>query len=107
MSIGDLSSNSLTQNPVHAPWGRTGLIIATATKVDPGFRGCITLEIVNEGEVPLVLVPGIPIAQLVFHRTEQPVSYSGVYSCPIGPEFPRFDKLISGSSFWLPRKRTR
>lgn len=88
-------------------WGRTGLIIATATKVDPGFRGCITLEIVNEGEVPLVLVPGIPIAQLVFHRTEQPVSYSGVYSCPIGPEFPRFETLISNSTFWLPRRRGR
>jgi dCTP deaminase len=86
-------------------WGRTGLIIATATKVDPGFRGCITLEIVNAGEVPLVLVPGIPIAQLVFHRTERPVSYSGVYSCPIGPEFPRFEALISRSSFWLPKKR--
>jgi dCTP deaminase len=88
-------------------WGRTGLIIATATKVDPGFKGCITLEIVNEGEVPLVLVPGIPIAQLVFHRTERPVSYAGVYSCPIGPEFPRFDALISDSSFWLPKKPTR
>ena len=88
-------------------WGRTGLIIATATKVDPGFKGCITLEIVNEGEVPLVLVPGIPIAQLVFHRTETPVSYSGVYPSPIGPEFPRFDKLISNSSFWLPSKQKK
>jgi dCTP deaminase len=89
-------------------WGRTGLIIATATKVDPGFKGCITLEIVNEGEVPLVLVPGIPIAQLVLHCTTQPVSYDGVYSCPIGPEFPRFEKLISASSFWLPpQKRVR
>jgi dCTP deaminase len=88
-------------------WGRTGLIIATATKVDPGFRGCITLEIVNEGEVPLVLVPGIPIAQLVFHRTERPVTYSGVYSCPIGPEFPLFDKIIANSSFWLPKKVIR
>ncbi len=85
-------------------WGRTGLIIATATKVDPGFRGCITLEIVNEGEVPLVLVPGIPIAQLVFHRTQQPIQYQGVYSSPIGPEFPRFKKLIDASSFWLDSK---
>lgn len=88
-------------------WGRTGLIIATATKVDPGFKGCITLEIVNEGEVPLVLVPGVPIAQLVFHRTDRPVSYSGVYSCPIGPEFPRFEKLIDNASFWLPKKPPR
>jgi dCTP deaminase len=82
-------------------WGRTGLIIATATKVDPGFKGCITLEIVNEGEVPLVLVPGLPIAQLVFHPTSNSSSYEGVYGCPIGPEFPNFERIIQNSSFWL------
>jgi dCTP deaminase len=85
-------------------WGRTGLVIATATKVDPGFRGCITLEIINEGEVPLVLLPGIPIAQLVFHRTERPAEYSGSYSCPIGPEFPRFSSLVDGAGFWMPKR---
>lgn len=83
-------------------WGRTGLIIATATKIDPGFRGCVTLEIINEGEVPLVLVPGVPIAQLVLHRTEPDTVYKGVYSCPVGPEFPRFDGILSGAEFWLP-----
>jgi len=87
--------------------GRTGLIIATATKVDPGFRGCITLEMVNEGEVPLVLFPGMPIAQLVLHRTERPSRYDGVYSCPIGPEFPRFDSLMREGVFWLPKKSKR
>jgi dCTP deaminase len=86
-------------------WGRTGLIIATATKVDPGFRGCITLEIINEGEVPLVLLPGLPIAQLVFHRTERPAKYTGVYSCPIGPEFPRFTKIVENASFWMPKRK--
>lgn len=85
-------------------WGRTGLVIATATKVDPGFRGCITLEMINEGEVPLVLLPGIPIAQLVFHRTDRPIHYSGVYSCPIGPEFPRFTSIVGEARFWLPRE---
>jgi dCTP deaminase len=50
-------------------WGRTGLIIATATKVDPGFRGCITLEMINEGEVPLVLFPRNA------HRSACPASY--------------------------------
>ncbi|HWW61781.1 MAG TPA: dCTP deaminase [Thermoanaerobaculia bacterium] len=85
-------------------WGRTGLVIATATKVDPGFRGCITLEIINEGEVPLVLLPGVPIAQLVFHRTERSAKYSGAYSCPIGPEFPRFASLVEGASFWMPKR---
>ncbi len=85
-------------------WGRTGLIIATATKIDPGFKGCVTLEIINNGEVPLVLVPGVPIAQLVFHRTEANTVYRGVYSCPVGPEFPRFDAIVKGAEFWLPIK---
>jgi dCTP deaminase len=73
-------------------WGRLGLIIATATKVDPGFRGCITLEIVNDGEVPLVLRPNSEIAQLVFHpvTTEPNSVYAGKYRCPVGPEFPKF-----------------
>jgi dCTP deaminase len=71
-------------------WGRMGLIIATATKVDPGFRGCITLEVVNEGEIPVVLYSGIMIAQLVLQWTTPGARYSGKYDCPIGPEFPRF-----------------
>src|SRR6266850_3244344 len=36
-------------------WGRLGLVIATASAVAPNFRGCITLELINHGEVPLVL----------------------------------------------------
>lgn len=78
-------------------WGRLGLIIATATKVDPGFRGCITLEIVNEGEIPLVLYPGLPIAQLVLHSAPGDVVYDGSYHCPIGPEFP---KLRGSDRLW-------
>ena len=30
----------------------------------------ITLEITNLGEVPIAIVPGMPICQVVFHRTE-------------------------------------
>lgn len=83
-------------------WGRLGLIIATATKIDPGFTGCITLEIINEGEVPLVLYPGIPIAQLVFHRTSENDEslYRGKYNCPIGPQFPML-KIDSDFKFWI------
>lgn len=45
-------------------WGRYGLIIATATGVHPGFRGCLTLELTNVGETPIQIVPGIRICQL-------------------------------------------
>jgi len=45
-------------------WGRLGLVIATATLIQPKFRGTITLELANIGTVPLVLHVGVRIAQL-------------------------------------------
>lgn len=51
-------------------WGRVGLVIATATFVNPGFKGTITLEIANLGQVPIVLRPLARIAQLVFHTVK-------------------------------------
>lgn len=58
-------------------WGRTGLIIATATAVHPGFTGAITLELVNHGEVPLVLYPGLPVAQLILSEAVGSEEYKG------------------------------
>jgi dCTP deaminase len=84
-------------------WGRMGLIIATATKVDPGFRGCVTLEMINEGEVPIVLYPGIPIAQLVFHETAGKAGYDGTYNYATGPQFPDFSKNQEKWKFWYPK----
>jgi dCTP deaminase len=47
--------------------GRLGLIVhATAGFVDPGFSGSLTLEITNFNSVPIVLRPGLPVAQLSF-----------------------------------------
>jgi dCTP deaminase len=51
-------------------WGRLGLIIATATMVQPKFAGTITLELSNVGTVPIVLYVGVRIAQLAFFETE-------------------------------------
>ena len=82
-------------------WGRLGLVIATASAVAPNFRGCITLELINLGEVPLVLYPGVRIAQLVLHRTAGHDQYTGRYRCPTGPEFSRIydDPELA---FWSP-----
>jgi dCTP deaminase len=53
--------------------GRLGLIVhATAGFVDPGFKGTLTLEITNFNSVPIVLRPGLPIAQLSFMTLDQP-----------------------------------
>jgi len=55
-------------------WGRRGLIIETAPTVHPGFSGCLTLEMTNVGEVPIALIPGMTICQLVLQKAEGPES---------------------------------
>lgn len=49
--------------------GRRGLVIETAAGIHPGFSGCLALEIANVGEVPLVINPGMRIAQMFPHTT--------------------------------------
>jgi len=51
-------------------WGRRGLIIATATGVHPGFKGCLTLELSNVGEIPIELEPGMEVCQLFIHKIQ-------------------------------------
>ena len=71
-------------------WGRLGLIVATAVFVHPGFRGCLTLELVNEGDSPIALSPGIRIAQLAIHRLEKPAppheDEEEKYLAPVRPQ---------------------
>ena len=50
--------------------GRRGLVIETAAGLHPGFSGCITLELANCGEVPIALMPGMPICQVFLHRLD-------------------------------------
>lgn len=48
-------------------WAREGLNIATATIINPRYRGIITLELANFGEIPIQLSPGLRIAQLALY----------------------------------------
>jgi dCTP deaminase len=71
-------------------WGRIGLIVATAIMVQPGYKGSLTLELVNEGDTPIALYPGLRVAQLAVHRltasTDFPYEAAAKYVSPIGPE---------------------
>lgn len=80
-------------------WGRLGLIIATATLIHPGFKGCPTLELINQGNIPIPLYPGWPIAQLVFHKLTEPEKayYKGKYTGWVGPTSPEFSKIYEDS----------
>jgi dCTP deaminase len=51
-------------------WGRVGLLVATAIMIQPGFSGCLTLELVNHGESPIALYAGCRIAQLAIHTLQ-------------------------------------
>lgn len=45
--------------------GRKGLFVENAGWVDPGFEGTITLELMNAGNLPIKLKPGVRICQVV------------------------------------------
>lgn len=45
-------------------WAREGLSIATATLIEPGYEGIVTLELANLSEIPIALYPGLLIAQI-------------------------------------------
>ena len=51
-------------------WAREGLNIATATIVNPLYRGIVTLELANFGEIPIRLSPGLRLAQIALYNLE-------------------------------------
>lgn len=70
-------------------WGRLGLLVATAVMVQPGFAGALTLELVNEGDSPIKLYPGVKIAQLAIHAVPSPLELEKkepTYRWPTGPQ---------------------
>ena len=53
--------------------GRLGLIVhATAGFCDPGWQGTLTLELNNLTRVPIILHPGLEVAQLSFMMLDRP-----------------------------------
>ena len=68
-------------------WARVGLVIAMATLVHPGYAGCLTLELQNLGSAPLVLRPGLRVAQLVLEDCTPLGSRPfGQITCAVQPE---------------------
>ncbi len=61
--------------------GRMGLFIQNAGWVDPGFKGELTLELYNANRLPIKLISGRRICQLVFAQTTTCCerSYHGKY----------------------------
>lgn len=68
-----IPSNMIARVEGKSSWGRKFLSIhSTAGFIDPGFRGEITLEIVNHGCHPVALAYGIAICQISFDWLDEP-----------------------------------
>jgi dCTP deaminase len=51
-------------------WAREGLSIATATLIEPGYHGIVTLELSNLGQIPVALYPGLKLAQIALFKAK-------------------------------------
>ena len=61
-------------------WARMGIAVQN-TVIEPGWRGYLTLEITNHSQETIHILEGEPIAQILLHRTDEPVEapYLGKY----------------------------
>lgn len=66
--------------------GRIGLTVQNAGFIDPGFRGTITLELVNESQMAIALIPGYRVVQVVMMEVrDNSEKYNGKYNDQIDP----------------------
>jgi len=86
----DASGEILTKSSV----ARTFIVVETAPWIHPEYRGCLTLEIANVSNTPVLLYPGRTIGQLVLLHVARPDApggrLKGSYFGPVYPEAPTF-----------------
>ncbi len=91
----DVSGQILTKSTV----ARTFVVIETAPWIHPSYRGCLTLEIANVSNTPILLHPGVPIGQLILQTVggitvpHEDRNLSGSYMGPVHPEPSKFGDL--------------
>lgn len=57
--------------------GRLGLLVhSTSGFIDPGFSGTITLELANVAQIPILLWPGMLIAQMCVYRLDTTAAHA-------------------------------
>jgi dCTP deaminase len=91
----DISGQILTKSSI----ARTFVVIETAPWVHPSYRGCLTLEIANVSNTPLLIHPGLKIGQLILQTVNLPEApkadqkLTGSYLGPVYPESPKFGSV--------------
>lgn len=71
IEILDVPSNMAAHVQGKSSIARLGIAIEAAGFIDPGYKGSITLEILNMAPVPFLLRPGLPIAQFSFQMLDE------------------------------------
>lgn len=75
-------------------WTRRGILIANCV-LEPGWKGFLTILVLNQGGEDVTIVTGEPIAQVIFHvmASSPENTYSGKYmDSAQGPQGPRFEE---------------
>jgi dCTP deaminase len=81
----DASGEILTKSSV----ARTFIVVETAPWIHPEYRGCLTLEIANVSNTPVLLYPGRTIGQLMLlHVVRSPTPEGKLKSSYFGPVYP-------------------
>jgi dUTPase len=83
------SGEILTKSSV----ARTFVLVETAPWIHPNYRGCLTLEIANVSNTPVLLYPGRPIGQLILLvdlKHDPAAKVKSTYFGPVYPEAPPF-----------------
>lgn len=86
-------------------WAREGLSIATASLIHPGYKGVITLELANLGQIPLSLYPGLRIAQIAFHTLTEDAAEKDMGSRFNMAFEPVEGNVAHGDEPFLPKKK--
>lgn len=87
-------------------WAREGLNIATATLVNPGYHGIVTLELANFGAIPIRLYPGLRLAQLAVYdliRSDESETTTAVSQFNLAFE-PEAGNIAKGDDAFIPKR---
>jgi dCTP deaminase len=82
-----LPDDCMLELVIRSSYARLGITINTIAQ--PGYAGCLNLELTNNNNNPINLAVGAPIVQGILHRIAQPSVYlhsTRKYVCQVRPE---------------------
>lgn len=73
-----MPNNLLGEVSDKSTWARKGISVKN-TKIKPGWRGYLTIEIVYELDDPTIIKAGSSLCQIIFHEMKESIGYNGIY----------------------------